>query len=491
MSIVEQSSGVTAQTVFSPAAGKGEKLTGRMSFFELFSTVVAFSAPVSVVAGFIPFVIVFDGLGAPVSFLVAMVAMLLFIVGFVTMSRFVAKSGAFYTFITAGLGKTVGLGAAILAIFAYVMFGACTFPFLGLNANALVTSYGGAQISWVWYGLGGWALCAVLGYFRIDLSAKVLTVAMALEVAIVMVFNIAVVKSGGPEGFSAVPFTWSAFSGGSVGLAVLFSVTCYLGFEATVVFRDEVVDPDKTIPRASYLSVLAIGIFYAVTAWLLITALGVGSAVDAANKDPAGMFAAAMQIYVGKIGVDLTHALVVSSIFAAALSCHNIIARYLFTLGGDGVLPRFLGKKHPRHDSPYLASLATSVLWLALILGFGYSQIDAALLYGRIAGVGGFCVIMLLFFTSIAVVFFFARLKHKPGTTLWHTLLAPAFSTLGLGVLLYMAIANFDVMIGGTVSDGAMLQVLIWGVFILGMVLARYYKRKRPVAYMSIGHQNS
>lgn len=490
MSTVQQSGSASSQALFDSPV-KGAKLSGRMSFFELFSTVIAFSAPVSVVAGFIPFVIVFDGLGASTSFLVAMVAMLLFIVGFVTMSRFVAKSGAFYTFITAGLGKTVGLGAAILAIFAYVMFGACTFPFLGLNANALVTSYGGPQISWAWYGLGGWALCAVLGYFRIDLSAKVLTIAMALEVAIVMVFNIAVVKTGGAEGFSAAPFAWSAFSRGSVGLAVLFSVTCYLGFEATVVFRDEVVDPDKTIPRASYLSVLAIGIFYAATAYLLITALGVSHAVEAANKDPANMFADAMQTYVGKIGVDVTHLLVVSSIFASALSCHNIIARYLFTLGSDGVLSRFLGKKHPRHGSPYLASLTTSAMWLTLILGFGYSQIDAALLYGRIAGVGGFCVIMLLFFTSIAVVCFFARMKDKPGTTVWHTLLAPVLSTLGLGALLYMAIANFDAMIGGTMSDGAMLQVLIWGVFVFGMLLARYYKRQRPAAYMSIGHQQN
>ena len=55
------------------------------------------------------------------------------------------------------------------------------------------------------------------------------------------------------------------FTNGILGIAVLFALTGFIGFEATAVFRDEARDPERTIPRATYAAVLIIGAFYAVT----------------------------------------------------------------------------------------------------------------------------------------------------------------------------------------------------------------------------------
>jgi len=440
------------------------------------------------VSGFIPFVIIFDGVGAPMVFLVAMLMMLLFAVGFTTMTRYVPNPGAFYAYITAGAGRTPGLGGAFLAIFGYLLLAFCTFPFIGVNFNALVTNtFGGPELPWYCYGFLSWAICGALSYLRIDLSTKVLTVAMALEVLIVMVFNASVLVQGGPEGFSAAPFTWTSFSSGSIGISVLFAVTCFIGFEATAIFRDEVRNPERNVPLAAYLAVLFIGIFYALSAWLIITAVGTSAVSDLANKDPAGLFSAAVMQYVGKTGVDIVRLLLVTSIFASALSGQNIVSRYLFTLGNDGVLPKTLAKIHPRHKSPCVAALTVSAIWLVLMLVFIYLKTDAALLYGRVAGVGGFAILFLMLFTSASVVIFFKRHAGPVTASKWHTLIAPSLATVALAVIVFLAISNFDLLIGGDKTDALILQIVTWGVFLSGMLLATYYKRTRVATYKCIG----
>ena len=42
------------------------------------------------------------------------------------------------------------------------------------------------------------------------------------------------------------------FFSGAPGIALIFALAGYIGFEATAVFRDEARDPARTIPRATY-----------------------------------------------------------------------------------------------------------------------------------------------------------------------------------------------------------------------------------------------
>src|SRR3546814_14720376 len=56
---------------------------------------------------------------------------------------------------------------------------------------------------------------------------------------------------------TAGELTFSSFDphvamAGSVATGLIFAVSCFCGFEATAIFRDEVRDPEKTIPRATY-----------------------------------------------------------------------------------------------------------------------------------------------------------------------------------------------------------------------------------------------
>ncbi|KMS56808.1 amino acid permease [Sphingobium cupriresistens LL01] len=461
-----------------------------MSLWELLATVLAFSAPVAVVSGFIPFVIVFDGAGAPAVFLCAMALLLIFAIGFTTMTRYLPRPGGFYAYVTAGLGRVAGLGAAMLAIMGYLLLGFCTLPFFAVNVDALVRgSLGGPAIPWPVYGslcgLGSATLC----YFRIDLSAKVLTVAMALETLVVVIFDIAVLHNGGPEGISLAPLGWSSMTSGSVGIAILFAVTCFLGFEATAIFREEVRDAERTVPRATYLAVLLIGLFYAFSAWMTVSAFGMSRITAIASAAPANLFPRGMELYVGRIASDALHILLATSQFAAVLSAQNILARYGMSLGIDGVFPRILGHIHSRHQSPHVASMAVSLIWLIIGALFVLMSVPPDLLYARVAGVGGFAILLLMLLTSAAIIMFFRRSDQQFNAGLGATLFAPALATLGLGAVVYLAIANFTLLIGGSQNEANALIITTFLVFFAGAAYACILRSKKPTIYRNIGRQ--
>jgi amino acid transporter len=61
---------------------------------------------------------------------------------------------------------------------------------------------------------------------------------------------------------------------GSLGTAIMFAIASFIGFEATAVFRDEARDPERTIPRATYLALILIGVFYTLSSWAVVSAWG-------------------------------------------------------------------------------------------------------------------------------------------------------------------------------------------------------------------------
>ncbi|MEV8569739.1 APC family permease [Streptomyces sp. NPDC051322] len=477
------------QATGSADASAQHTLQGKIGTIELVMTVLAFSAPIVVVAAFAPFVIIYDGAGAPFAYVVGAVLLLLFAVGYTAMSRYIPNAGAFYAYITAGLGRLFGLGASFFAMLGYILMAVGTVAFFGVAASALVVDVlGGPNIAWQYYSAACLLGTGVLGYFRIDVSAKVLLIAMSAEVAIVLLFDSAVFGKGGPEARSLTPLGWGAFSSGSVGLAVLFAATSFLGFEATAVFREETKDPDRTVPRATYVAVICIGLFYIVSVWALVTAYGASGAQAEAGKNAVGMFNDAIQSFVGVWARDVVQALVVTSAFACLLSVQNILSRYVYSLGVDEVLPSVLGRTHPKHGSPSIASVTVSAVLLGTLLANVGS--DPAHLYGQLAGAGGFAILVLMFLTGVSVVVYFRR-RPNTGVSLWHRLIAPSVSAISMAGVLYLAAANFTTMTGGSMGSAIALQAILWGTYVVGILVALAYRYKRPEVFMRIGRQQA
>ncbi|ORV30251.1 hypothetical protein AWB99_14200 [Mycolicibacterium confluentis] len=451
---------------------------------------LAFAAPMLVVASFMAVVITFGGVGAPLIFLITTVVLLLFCVGYVKMTNYLPNPGAFYAYITAGLGKRVGLGASFLAVFGYSLFALGSGSFFGVITNSFVVeTLGGPELPWWIYSIACFVVTGTLGYLRIGLSVKLLSAVLALEVLLVMVFNLAVTKTGGPEGRSLAPFDPGSLNMSGLALGVVFASVCFLGFEATAVFCEETKDPERTVPRAAYLSVLLIGGFYILSAWAMITAYGTQNILGAIDEDFAAVFPNAMETYVGVWGRDAVLLLTVGSCFACMLAVQNIMSRYCFHLGADRILPAGLGRVHPRFGSPYVSSVIVAAAVITMFVVFAVTGADPAILYGLLSGTGGVVIMILMFLTSLAVVAFFQRRSSEINSprAQWSARIAPTISAIGLGIVIYLSLKHFDMVTGGSAVIAALLQVLIVAVFVVGWLFATWLRGNRPEVFATIG----
>ncbi|RCG29297.1 APC family permease [Streptomyces diacarni] len=459
------------------AASSSPDLSGRLGTGSIVFMVIAAAAPLTVVGGNVPLAVAGGpGAGAPVGFALASLLLLVFAVGFVAMTPHVPQAGAFYAYATRGLGGRMGVGTAAVALVTYTAIQVGVYGYLGGAVNDALSLFGGPTSTpwWVWSLLALGAV-AFLGYRHIELSSKVLGVALVLEIAVVVVLDAVVFARGGAHGISGESFTPHAAVSGPLGIAVLFALTGFIGFEATAVFRDEARDPERTIPRATYLAVLIIGGFYTVSCWALILAAGTTDASAVAQRTVDGrgdMLMDTAQAYVGTTLRDLMQVLLLSSLFACVLSFHNVIARYTFALSRQGLMPARLGAVHPRHQSPSASSVAQSITACVLVAVCAACRLDPlAGVFGSMAGVSTVGMVILMLVTSVAVLAHFVRRPQLARGKLWQTRIAPALAVLGLLVAMWLVLTNFTLVTGGGVLLSTILALVPFAA--LGAGIAR------------------
>lgn len=463
------------------AGGQAHRLAGRLGPTAIVFMVVAAAAPLTVVAGTFPIGIAAgNGAAFPASYVVCTAVLLLFAVGFTAMARHIRGAGAFYTYIAHGFGRHVGVGAAFLALLSYTAVQGGVYGYIGAALDELVTAHGGPTVPWYLYALAMMAIVGTLGYRHIELSGKVLGVLLVCEVGIVLVINAAVIGRGGADGLSTAVLHPGNFFSGATGIALIFALAGYIGFEATAVFRDEARDPERTIPRATYVALLLIGGFYALSSWVMVSAWGDTAAVAAATDSPATMLTDTATRYLGSVAGDLVQIFLITSLFAALLSFHNVLSRYIFSLGNTRALPQRCGRSHVRHASPHVASVLQTVSALVLVVVAVLANLDpVAQVFTWFVGAASVGIVVLMTLTSAAVVVYFRRTRFDTRT--WHTVIAPGLGFVGLAVLSVMTAVNLPLLVGGSATLAAVIGVLLAGAFLGGAAVAML----RPHA----GHQ--
>jgi amino acid transporter len=463
------------------------RLSGHLGTTSLVLSVLAFSAPIVTVSGYLAFAIGFAGEAAALAWFVGTAVLLIFSVGYMTMTRHIHRPGAFYAYISLGLGRVFGVGAAYLASVSYILITVGIYAFSGLSVSQSIAHFGGPTIPWWGCAIGGWILITALAHFHIELSARVLGTVMVLEVILVAAFNIVTLAKGGANGLSAEPLNPMLFLGAGTGMALLFALGNFIGFEATALYRDEVRSPSKTVPRATYLAVVLIGVFYALSAYTLVIAYGGQPAGQRATDDPTTMFSDALARFVSPTLATVTLVLVATSALASVLSVHNVVARYIQNLAADHALPFALAAVHPRHKSPYRGSLASSIVNAVLLAVAAVTIPDPTLIVGTGSGLGTAGVLILMALVSIAVVRYFVRTGRPAGETAWNVAIAPMISSLALAAVVVFAIARFDLLVGGEPGENVWMLAVLLAFLVAGVAVAYYFKVKRPDLYRGLG----
>lgn len=468
---------MTAHSEASPPVSIDEspKLVGNLGVSSVVFMVVAGAAPLTVVGGVMPLAFgIGNGAGVPTAYLAAALVLWLFSVGFTGMTPYVKTAGAFYAYVQTGLGRSAGIGTGYAALLTYIMIYAGTYALMGTGVGALVESFGGPAIPWWLWSLVAFAAAVFLGYRNIGLSGKVLGILLALEVLIVLALDARILFSGGgAEGFSTGFLQAPVVFNGAAGISILFAILSFIGFEATAVFRDEAREPERTIPRATYLAVVFVGAFYAITSWLIISARGDADIVAISNDAPGDLLPDLAVQYLGTAGSHIVSVLYVTSVFACALTFHNVVARYVYSLAKRNLLPSGWSTAHPQFGSPHRASLVGGAAVLSILAVGVILRLDPiAQYYTWLAGIGSLGYLLLLFATAIAVIAFFAR-KHDRTEGPWRAFVAPTLAVVALLAFLLLILVNLQMLVGGSGLVAVIVVVMLLLAFASGPVVAR------------------
>lgn len=206
----------------------------------------------------------------------------------------------------------------------------------------------------------------------------------------------AVVWNGLPEGLAqgAPP------GAGRMGHAAVLLMFAFMGIEGALCTGSEIKDPARTVPRAVLAAVVVIALLYFSIHLAAERALGPALATAGGGALPD-----AARVLYGRWAEVVVGIGIVVSMAAIAIGDIFSLPRVPFALGRDGVLPRALGRVHPRFHTPHVAIMVYCTIACGLALSGTFKQL-------AIAGVSGTLFVYLV--TCIGVLRL-RRLKVEQG----------------------------------------------------------------------------
>jgi amino acid transporter len=458
------------------------------------------AAPISAMLFNVPFATGFGtGIYTPAAFLFATIILTIFAVGYVAMASKIRATGGFYTFISHGLGRELGLAAGICGALAYALFEVSLLGGFAYFASSNFDDWFGWHIAWIWFALFAALLISVLCYFHVELSVRVLGFALIGEVIILAIFDLVVFGSGGSNADGIQFESLNMFKltdpgpGLAAGVGLFLAFWSWVGFEAIPNYAEESKNPRKIVPRATLISVVALGIGYVITSLAFVSAFPTNELVATAGNADNPPFFLAMEQYGSVFLKDVMQVLILTGSFACAMAFHNVTMRYFYAMGREGILPRGLGKTHPHYKSAYVASITQTVIALALVLawgvGSGFAFADGSdtayvRIYTMMAVQGVVWLLAIQAVCALAVLVWHRRHKHPDSWVV--VVLCPIIAIVGQVFAIYLLFKNIDVLAGTIGYVDLIGPIAIVGV-IIGLGYAFLLKSRNRRKFDMIG----
>lgn len=468
--------------------------------------IVTGAAPIAAMLFNVPVAVSGGGYAVPAAFILATIALTIFSVGYIEMARRVTAVGGFYTFITRGLGSVLGMGSGYLIAFCYVIFSAAVTGVGSYFASTSIDLWFHVNITAWAYEAFFLALMTGFAWFHIELTAKILGVALVSEVLACLILAAGIIiHGGGPDGFSASPLNpgdlfnngaaVKVFGAAAVGVALFGAFWSWVGFEMAPNYAEESREPHKIAKQALYGSVIGLGIFYTLISYMFVSGWGLNGSAQAVKDQYAGKFASAFypltDKFVGHWLTTVFQLLIITSSFACAMAFYNTGSRYIFSLAREDLLPRSLGRTHPTQKGPVNASMLVTAIVAVYMLAFTLSDssTEAALLklgtWTPLMGVLGILAVQGL--CSIAIIRYF-RSVEPDGFHPVKTLLAPAIGFLAMAGACYLLIDNRAGLSGaGSALYIKLIPWVVLAVFVIGCATALWMRANATDRYAKIG----
>ncbi len=441
---------MTAEYITAPHEGHLKRALGLPSLV-LFGLV--YMVPLTV---FTTYGIVTETTGGrlPLAYVVTLITMVFTALSYARMSAAIPVAGSAYTYTQRTFGAPVGFLAGWSLLLDYLFLPMLNYLVIGLYLNGALPALPAWVIVVVSIGI-----VTALNIVGIVSVARANFLIIAIQAIFIVVFiALAIAKTTGYGKVDLLaPFTGDGSAGGFSPILAGAAILClsFLGFDAVSTLSEEARDARRTVPQAIMISTVVSGIIFILLSYVsqLVFPSNKFAAVDTGSTD---VMVAAGGAFVNTFFT----AAYVAGALGSALTSQASVARILFAMGRDGILPRkVFGHVSAKFSTPVYAILTVSAISLLAI------WIDLAIL----ASVVSFGALVAFSVVNLSVIkHYFIDMRER---NVLLNLIAPAIGFL-LTAWLWTSLSGTALTIG-----------LIWLAigFMWLLVVTRGFRRPTPV----------
>lgn len=369
------------------------------------------------------------GAAVPLCYVVGFVIALLVASQYSELSRELPSSGSAYTFVTEGLGRPWGFLTGWIGLIAVALGAPYSFILMSTNLETLVQRWFGLNLHWSFWFVLAIGFVFALCYLGVRQSLSVDMTLLAFEMGICLVLALIVLLSVGSHGgLTAAPFNPNQVpANGDLTVGIILAVLSFIGFETAAALGEETRNPHRNIPRAVFGSMVVVGVFYVLMAYVATVGYGLNKMVSGYANDQAP-FDTISRAFGNPLLASLIDLAGVLSFFGAALAIINGGSRILYTVGRDGLLPRWTTIMHAKRQTPVGAIIGLCLCGLVggIGLGFWLKPVNAFAFLGTLDAL---FVMLIYLLTNIACIRFFWRKRRSQFSIVRHGIF-PVLSAL-------------------------------------------------------------
>jgi amino acid transporter len=313
-------------------------------------------------------------------FLIGMVAMAFTGLSYRVMSQNYPMAGSVYVYVQKGVSPGLGFLTGWAILLDYLLLPATVVIIGSSFANAIVPSVP----VWIW-SLLFIVFSTVINVIGVDLMSKCSWILFALQMVVIVAFSFCVIRLwvNGSIEFNTISFyNPERFDMSGILMATGMVILSYLGFDAISTLAEETIKPEKNVGKAIISSIFIIGIIF-----IVITFLAGMAYPNYQELNPDTAFLDIVN-YVGGTGLTIltTFTLVLSFGIATTQASQTAVARVLFAMGRDGVLPKQLSYVSKKYQTPYVSVMLVGILIVPISLLFSLEVISTLVSFGALFG---------------------------------------------------------------------------------------------------------
>jgi amino acid transporter len=381
------------------------------------------------------------GVAAPLTIIVAGIAIALLGNTLSQFSRAHPSTGGFISYVGKTFGGTSAVTTALLCGAGYIIAISSVLAICGGYLSIVLQYYFNVDIPWGIFSVVFTAGAVLMMVRGVAVSTKLAGLFFGFEMLVLIVVSVAaIIKNGGH--LSGVPFDPSHITNGFSGLAAGFPLAVYLfiGWENSAALAEETGNPRRNVPRAVFLSVALMVTGYILYSYATATGFKYNVTALSSAEIPfinvSHDIAAWLALIAYLAGITSTLGVLISAV--------NSQSRLIFNAGREGLLPRWLGRVHPRRRTPVNAIFAFVIIaaviiavWALLhLIGGDSGSMNALNFFVESSTMGTILVLVVYFLSNLALPFYYRRYRPQEFNVIKHAVL-PVLGMVAIGVPVY------------------------------------------------------